>query len=85
VQGSVPLPAGAKLDLQQLLPSNQSYISYAGSLTTPPCTEGVLWLMLLNTQKISLQQVGRASRCLHVYFHGIPLEVALLLSLCQLN
>jgi carbonic anhydrase len=45
------------LDLQQLLPANQSYVSYAGSLTTPPCTEGVLWIMMLNTQKMSLQQV----------------------------
>ncbi len=45
------------MDLQQLLPTNQSYVSYAGSLTTPPCTEGVLWVMMLNTQKMSLQQV----------------------------
>jgi carbonic anhydrase len=45
------------LDLQQLLPANQSYVSYAGSLTTPPCTERVLWIMMLNTQKMSLQQV----------------------------
>lgn len=57
LQGTAYLGAGASLDLQQLLPSNQSYISYAGSLTTPPCTEGVLWVMVINTQKMSLQQV----------------------------
>lgn len=57
VQDTAYLSAGASLDLQQLLPANQSYVSYAGSLTTPPCTEGLLWIMMLNTQKMSLQQV----------------------------
>lgn len=51
------LPSGTLLDLQQLLPSNTSYLAYAGSLTTPPCTEGVLWMLMVNAQKISLQQV----------------------------
>lgn len=72
-QGSTFLPAGAALDLQQLLPpGNQSYISYAGSLTTPPCTEGVLWVMLLNTQKMSLQQVK-----------GVGVSMSLIGSVCK--
>lgn len=57
LQATSYLGGGVKLDLQQLLPANQSYISYAGSLTTPPCTEGVLWVIMLNAQKMSLQQV----------------------------
>lgn len=56
---SAYLSAGTSLDLQQLLPANQSYASYAGSLTTPPCTEGVLWVMMLNPLKMSLQQWRR--------------------------
>lgn len=59
-QGTAYMSADARLDLQQLLPANQSYASYAGSLTTPPCTEGVLWVMMLNTQKLSLNQVRPA-------------------------
>jgi carbonic anhydrase len=59
-QGTSYMGADAGLDLQQLLPANQSYASYAGSLTTPPCTEGVLWVMMLNTQKLSLNQVQPA-------------------------
>lgn len=55
------LPAGASLNLQALLPANNlSYVSYAGSLTTPPCTEGVLWTLMTNTQKLSLAQVRQA-------------------------
>jgi carbonic anhydrase len=55
------LKAGTQLDLQQLLPSNTTYMAYGGSLTTPPCSEGVTWLVLLNTQTLSLKQVGKHS------------------------
>lgn len=65
-QGSAYLGAGTSLDLQQLLPANKSYVSYAGSLTTPPCTEGVLWVMMLNPLKMSLQQVRRSGPQTHV-------------------
>jgi hypothetical protein len=51
------LPAGAALDFSTLLPANRSYAVYQGSTTTPPCTEGVLWHVLLNPQKLSLNQL----------------------------
>ncbi|WIA20305.1 hypothetical protein OEZ85_006137 [Tetradesmus obliquus] len=50
------LPAGTRFDLQALLPPNSSYIAYGGSLTTPPCSEGVTWLVLLEPQPLSLKQ-----------------------------
>ncbi|KAF6251162.1 alpha carbonic anhydrase [Scenedesmus sp. NREL 46B-D3] len=50
------LPAGTQLDLQQLLPANTTYMAYGGSLTTPPCSEGVTWLVLLNSQALSVRQ-----------------------------
>jgi carbonic anhydrase len=32
-----PAPGVGLIDLQQLLPSDRSYYTYMGSLTTPPC------------------------------------------------
>lgn len=52
----VRLPAGA-LDLNELLPKDQRYFQFIGSLTTPPCTEGVLWLVLKQTTPISPEQL----------------------------
>ncbi len=52
----VRLPAGA-IDLNELLPKDQRYYQFMGSLTTPPCTEGVLWLVLKQTTPISPEQL----------------------------
>jgi carbonic anhydrase len=34
------------LDLAKLLPADRTYLTYDGSLTTPPCAEGVRWYVL---------------------------------------
>jgi carbonic anhydrase len=46
----------AMLDPKQLLPPAQGYYSFAGSLTTPPCTEGVKWLVMKSPLDISARQ-----------------------------
>lgn len=50
------------IDLQQLLPADRSYYTYMGSLTTPPCSEGVLWLVMRQPVPVSIEQVGIFSR-----------------------
>lgn len=45
-----------------LLPATRNYYTYMGSLTTPPCSEGVLWLVLKQPVQISNEQVGIFSR-----------------------
>lgn len=47
----------AKVDLAQFLPSNKAYFHYMGSLTTPPCTEGVAWYVLQSPVEVSASQV----------------------------
>ena len=40
------------LDLNLLIHQIENYISYYGSITTPPCTEGVKWVII--RQKIAV-------------------------------
>ena len=54
--------ASVALDLNNLLPQDRRYFTYMGSLTTPPCSEGVLWMVLRQPVPISPEQVGIFSR-----------------------
>ena len=56
------VPAKAMLDLSALLPAERSYYTYMGSLTTPPCSEGVLWMVMKNPVPISTEQIGIFTR-----------------------
>lgn len=48
-----------------LLPSNKTYFSYEGSLTTPPCSEGVSWNLLLEPIEVSPQQITTFENIFH--------------------
>lgn len=56
-----PNTGGIQIDPAALLPSihHQSfdYLSLAGSLTTPPCSEGVQWYLMLDPISISAAQL----------------------------
>ncbi len=56
------LPASAALDLNQLLPQDKRYYTYMGSLTTPPCSEGVLWMVMQQPVNLSPQQIDIFAR-----------------------
>ncbi len=51
-----------EVNADQLLPGDHNfddipYYTYSGSLTTPPCSEGVTWLVLTRTKSVSEKQV----------------------------
>ena len=46
------------IDPSELLPADRSYFSYVGSLTTPPCTEGVRWFVLKDPVTVSSSEIG---------------------------
>jgi carbonic anhydrase len=52
---SVRMPVSL-LDMNEVLPKDQRYYQFMGSLTTPPCTEGVLWMVLKQPVQISQAQ-----------------------------
>jgi len=54
-QESVTGPLSLKGWLQSL--NTEDFWSYDGSLTTPPCTEGVRWSNLKTVQPISAEQL----------------------------
>ena len=47
----------APVNVAEFLPTDQSYYTYAGSLTTPPCTEGVSWYVLRTPVEASTDQI----------------------------
>ncbi|MEE2522082.1 carbonic anhydrase family protein [Pseudarthrobacter sp. J75] len=52
------VPAGAVVDFPALLPSELDHFRYSGSLTTPPCTEKVRWLLLQQPIELGADQLA---------------------------
>lgn len=48
-----------QIDVNQLLPQDKNYYAFEGSLTTPPCSEGVRWMVLKQPMSISAQQLAQ--------------------------
>ena len=55
-------PARVTIDPSRLLPAERAYFTYAGSLTTPPCTEGVRWLVLKSPTFVSAEEIARFAK-----------------------
>jgi carbonic anhydrase len=45
------------VDLVAMLPARLDHFAYSGSLTTPPCTEGVQWIVLESPVELSPDQI----------------------------
>lgn len=50
------------INARDLLPGNTKYFRYSGSLTTPPCSENVKWLVLQTPVVFSEGQVAKLHR-----------------------
>jgi carbonic anhydrase len=50
------------IEFDKLLPKKlSSYYTYAGSLTTPPCTQSVIWYVLGERRTISVPELRKLS------------------------
>jgi carbonic anhydrase len=55
--GKQYLPSG--VTAEGILPSNRDYYRFSGSLTTPPCSEGVEWLVMKEPVTVSKDQIEK--------------------------
>lgn len=68
---NMPEHAGDKHSLAQtvsandILPKSRRHYRFNGSLTTPPCSEGVRWLVMKHSVTASKQQIDSFSDVLH--------------------
>jgi len=60
-KGSNYMPTGM-MDLGAFLPTSPAHYLYLGSLSTPPCTEGVSWVVLKQPVPVSDEQIAIFSR-----------------------
>ncbi len=58
-----PIPLNDLLiNAQDLLPATEDYYVYSGSMTTPPCTEGVTWMIYSSPMSVSAEQADTFER-----------------------
>jgi carbonic anhydrase len=57
-KGDVSAPPGVFINAGDLLPRNRTYFRYPGSLTTPPCTEGIRWYVMQTPIEMSDAQIA---------------------------
>jgi carbonic anhydrase len=56
-KGKANTPSGVTVNAIQLLPEKRNYYTFPGSLTTPPCSENVTWVVMENPMTASKQQI----------------------------
>lgn len=52
-----PKKLASKVLAGQLIPRQKEYYRFSGSLTTPPCSEGVIWVVMKATMTASASQI----------------------------
>ena len=53
------------ISAEQLLPAQHDYYRFSGSLTTPPCSEGVRWLVMKQPVQVSQAQIDAFKAVMH--------------------
>ncbi|HKM66216.1 MAG TPA: carbonic anhydrase family protein [Candidatus Acidoferrum sp.] len=57
-QGKAATVASVSVNVTDLVPQDTGYFHYMGSLTAPPCSEGVTWFVLKTPMTISAEQLA---------------------------
>ncbi len=67
-------PLAQPLILDKFLPNKREYYRFSGSLTTPPCTEGVNWIVMRQHLMISSTQLDEFKVLLNKQGNNRPLQ-----------
>ncbi|SMF82558.1 carbonic anhydrase family protein [Pseudobacteriovorax antillogorgiicola] len=64
IKAKIPRKEGSKkilvgFDIRNLLPKKRRYFRYSGSMTTPPCQEGVTWVIFQSAIQLSGHQIDQ--------------------------
>jgi len=73
-EGETIVPHGERVDAGALLPADKTFFTYAGSLTTPPCTEGITWYVLRTPIEMSPAQIAAYTKLEHLGHTNRPLQ-----------
>ena len=73
-EGETIVPLGERIDASALLPADKSFFTYAGSLTTPPCTEGITWYVLRTPIEWSPAQIAAYTKLDHLGHTNRPIQ-----------
>jgi carbonic anhydrase len=65
-------PLDAPFNPAAFLPKSRSHYRYLGSLTTPPCTEGVRWIVMRDLVTISDEHMAQFAERIH--FNARPVQ-----------
>ena len=57
--GKQEIHRGASINPVMFIPANTDFYKYSGSLTTPPCSEGVYWMVFKHPIEASMEQIER--------------------------
>jgi carbonic anhydrase len=58
-------PLMQQIDVSKLLPLDKTYYRFSGSLTTPPCSEGVRWVVMKHPLTLSVEQLKQFTDVMH--------------------
>lgn len=58
------LAKGISLSPEKFFPKNKTFFKYSGSLTTPPCSEGVYWTVFKYMAEASAEQIKELNQML---------------------
>ena len=61
-QEGPPVKADPAIDPNGLLPTRRAYFRYAGSLTTPPCSQNVAWMVLTDPIEVAAADIERFAK-----------------------